>query len=102
MRKSEAYEFFVEEYKEQFGNSIVAPEIESEEFEFEGTLLSERNALTVSFDVEDVEVNVSISKGTNFEKIKGTEFNIGEASEDDYMDLYEDNEELFEVIEDLM
>lgn len=34
MRKSEAYEFFVEEYKEEFGNSIVAPEIESEEFEY--------------------------------------------------------------------
>lgn len=33
MRKSEAYEIFVEEYKEQFGNSVIAPEIESEEFE---------------------------------------------------------------------
>ena len=74
--------------------------IESEDFEFEGKLLSEKNAVTVSFEVEDIEVNVSVSKGTNFEKIKGTEFNIGEASEDDYMDLYEDNEELFETIED--
>ena len=91
-------EILVFEYNRKNGNFS----IESEEFEFEGKLLSERNAVTVSFDVEDVEVNVSISKGTNFEKIKGKEFNIGEASEDDFMDLYEDNEELFEMLEDLL
>ena len=93
----EGEEILVFEYNRKNGNFS----IESEEFEFEGKLLSERNAVTVSFDVEDVEVNVSISKGTNFEKIKGTEFNIGEASEDDYMDLYEENEELIEYIGDL-
>ena len=58
----EGEELLVFEYNRKNGNFS----IESEDFEFEGKLLSERNAVTVSFDVEDVEVNVSISKGTNF------------------------------------
>ena len=64
--------------------------------------MSERNGITLSFEVEDVEASVSILKGAEFEKISGEEFDLGEASEDDFEELYEDNEELFEVIEDLM
>ena len=91
-------ELLVFEYDSKDGDFVI--EIEGEEFE--GNLLSERNGITLSFDIEGVEASVSILKGADFEKLSGEEFNIGDASEDDFMDLYEDNEELFEMIEDLL
>ena len=91
-------EILVYEYDSKDGDFVI--EIDGEELE--GNLLSERNGITLSFEVEDVEASVSILKGAEFEKISGEEFDLGEASEDDFEELYEDNEELFEVIEDLM
>jgi len=99
----EKYELSVEgeevltfEYDSKDGDFV----FEADDSEFEGNLASEKNAITITFEVEDVESSITISKSADFEKISGEEFNIGEASEDDYMDLYEDNEELFEIIGD--
>lgn len=91
-------ELFVFEYDSKDGDFVI--EVDGEELE--GNLLSERNGITLTFEIEDVEASMSILKGTDFEKMSGEEFDIGEASEDDFMDLYEDNEELFDMIEDLM
>ena len=103
--KNEEYELSVEgtdvlvfEYDRKSGDFVI--ESDEMEIEFEGNLVSERNAVTVSCEVEGIDMEITISKGANFEKLSGEEFNIGEASQDDFMDLVEDNEELMELMYD--
>ena len=104
--KKEEYELSVDgmdvlvfEYDRKDGDFTI--ESDELEMDFEGNLVSERNAVTVSFEVEGVDMAVTISKGADFEKLSGEEFNIGEASQDEIMDLVEENEELMELMYEL-
>ncbi len=96
---AEGMDIFVFEYDRKDGDFVI--ESEELDIEFEGNLVSERNAVTLSFEVEGVDLAVTISKGVDFEKLSGEEFDIGEASQDDFMDLVEENEELMELMYDL-
>lgn len=85
------------EYSSKTGDFVV--ESDMEDFEFEGNIASEKNSVCVSFAIEGVDVAVTISQGANFEALTGEEFDLGTASEDELMDVMEDNEELMELLD---
>ncbi len=104
--KEEEYELSVEgteiltlEYSQKTGDFVI--ESDMDDFEFEGNIVSEKTSVCVSFAVEGVDIAITISQGANLENIEGEEFNIGTASEDDLLDVMEDNEELMELLYDL-
>ena len=101
----EAYEFYIDDeelfvlkYDGDSDNFF----IEVEDEILRGHISSERNSVAVSFDLEETELNISFSKGTNFEPLSGKEFNIGDASEDDFEEVFENNEELYNTIEEFL
>lgn len=105
--KEEEYELSVEgtdiltlEYSQKTGDFVI--ESDMEDFEFEGNIVSEKTSVCISFAVEGVDMAVTISQGANLENIEGEEFNIGTASEDDFLDVMEENEELMELLEELL
>lgn len=87
-------EMFVFKYDGDNGNFY----IEIEDSILRGHLLTERDNVTLSLDVEDIEMKCIIKRGTDLQKIQGTEFNIGKASEDDFTNLLEESEELYDSI----
>ena len=76
-------------------------ESDMDDFEFEGNIVSEKNSVCISFAVEGADIAVTVSQGANFESLTGEEFNFGTASEDDLMDVMEDNEDLMELLYEL-
>lgn len=71
-----------------------------------GTIESAKDGVTYSVkelyygrDSIDTDIAVSISKGADFEKLSGEIFDIGNASEDDFNDLYEELKDLDEFKE---
>lgn len=77
--------------------------IYSEEFNISGTIESDKDGLTITidevsdeYDDYDFEGTFSLKKGADFEELDGDEFDIGNASEDEVMDLmYEISDSLY-------
>lgn len=66
----------------------------SDEFSMSGTIVSERNGFTITidqyndgYDDYEFEGSFSLKKGADFKKFEGDNFDIGNASEDEVMDL---------------
>ena len=66
----------------------------SDEVSVSGTIESDRNGLTIvinefsdEYDSYDFEGSISLKKGADFKKLDGDKFDIGNASEDELMDL---------------
>ena len=100
--KTEEYEISVEgtevaiiEYSQKTGDFVL--ESEMADFEFEGNIVSEKNSVGFSFSVDGVDMTVTVSQGANFEAMEGETFNVGEASQEDFMEIVEENEELVEI-----
>ena len=95
----EGTEIFTLEYSQKTGDFVI--ESDMDDFEFEGNIVSEKNSVCISFAVEGADFAVTVSQGANFESLTGEEFNFGTASEDDLMDVMEDNEDLMELLYEL-
>lgn len=66
----------------------------SDEFSLGGTIKSDKNGLTITidecsdeYDDYDFTGSISLKKGADFEELDGDKFDIGNASEDEVMDL---------------
>lgn len=73
-------------------------------YDFSGNIVKKNNELTIALDETQIDAlllsgSVTLKKGAKFDKLKGEEFDIGNADEDDWEDL---GGELEEKLEDVL
>ena len=87
-----SYDIVTIEYDHKSGNFS----IENDYDEITGNIASSGNTVAITVEYENIEMMISFAKGAKLYDIKGDEFNVGTATEEDLEDISEELEDIMD------